>query len=190
MLSNFSYYGNYRTKAFSDIYPEVNEFITDYNTLFNGTMKEEDLTTLYYLICGRYMNSHIANTDENQFKFKLASIIYSSGPSWAKKVEIQKILRDMPESDLIIGSKAVHNHSFNPSTAPSESTLEELLTIDDQNTTTYKKSRLEAYTILWNMIDSDVTSEFLSKFKILFIQVTQPDTPLWYVSNDDEEEGV
>lgn len=188
MLSNLSYYGNYRTRTFSEIYPEQNEFILDYNTLFPNTMKNEDLTTLYYLICARYMNSHIANSDENQFKFKLASIIYSSGPSWTKKVEIQKILRDMPESDLLAGSKAIHNHSYNPSTAPSTHTTEELDTIDDQNTTTYKKSRLEAYNMLWNMLDSDVTSDFLSKFRILFIQVTQPDFPLWYESEEEEED--
>lgn len=189
MLPNYSYYGNYRTRKFSDIYPEVNDFIIDYNTLFNGTMKEEDLTRVYYLLCSRYMNSHIANSDENQFKFKCSSIVFSYGPTWAKKLEIQAILRDMNEDDLRVGSKAIYNHSFNPSTAPSTSTNEELLTINDQNTQSFKKSKLEAYNLLWNMLDNDVTTDFLNKFKSLFIQVAQPDRPLWYVTND-EDEGV
>lgn len=186
MLCNYSYYGNYRTRKFSDIYPEVNEFITDYNTLFPNTLKEEDLTRAYYLLCSRYMNSHIANTDENQFKFKLSSIVFSYAPTWAKKLEIQAILRDMPESDLIAGSKAIYNHSYNPSTAPSTATMEELPTVDDQNTQTFKKSKLEAYNLLWNMLDNDVTTDFLNKFKLLFIQVAQPDYPLWY-ENEEED---
>ena len=186
MLNNFSSYGNYRTRKFSDIYTDVNEFITDYNTLFPNTMKEEDLTRAYYLICSRYMNSHLANNDENQFKFKCSSIVFSYGPTWAKKLEIQAILRDMPEEDLILGSKAIYNHANNPSTIPSTGSLQELLEIDDQNTQTFKKSKLEAYNLLWNMLDNDVTTDFLTKFRPLFIQVAQPDYPLWY---EDEEEA-
>lgn len=188
MLPNNSYYGNYRTRTFGEIYPDVEEFILDYNTLFPSTMKRNDLLNAYYLLCARYMNSHIINTDENQFKYKVASTIFSYGPTWAKRLEVQQILRDMPESDLIAGSKAIYNHSYNPSTAPSTSTTEELLTIDDQNTQTHKKGRLDAYNMLWNMLTTDVTSEFIDKFKKLFIQVAQPDYPLLYVSEEEEED--
>lgn len=188
MLANHSYYGGYRTRTFSDIYPEVNEFITDYNTLYNGTMSEEDLTRAYYLLCSRYMNSHIANTDENQFKMKLVSYVFQYGPTWARRLEIQSTLRNMSEDDLILGSKTIYNHANNPSTIPSTSSLEELLEIDAQNTQTFKKSKLEAYNLLWNMLVADVTGEFLGRFKNLFIIVVQPDYPLVYVDEADEEE--
>lgn len=187
MLAN-SYYGGYRTRTFSEIYDDVNEFVLDYNTVFPSTMKDADLRTLYYLLVARYANSHIANTDENQFKFKMAATIFQYGPTWARKLEMQATLRDMPESELLLGSKAIYNHSNNPSTAPSTDSLEELITIDDQNTTTYKKSKLEAYSMLWNMLVSDVTGAFLNKFKTLFIVITQPDWPLLYVEDEDEEE--
>ena len=186
MLPNNSYYGNYRTRTFSEIYPEKLQFIADYNQIFPNTMNENDLVNLYYLLMARYMNSHIINNDENQFKIKLTSIIFSYGPTWAKKLEIQSKLRNLSESDLITGSKAIHNHSYNPSTAPSTSSAEELLTIDDQNTTTYKKSKLEAYGLLWNVLATDVTGEFITKFKTLFIQIAQPDHPLWYVSEEED----
>lgn len=185
MLSNDSYYGNYRTRTFAEIYPEALEFVSDYNDIFPQTMNESDLVKIYYLLLARYMNSHIVNSDENQFKVKLASIIFSFGPTWSKKLEIQDKLRKMSESELITGSKAIYNHSYNPSTAPSTATMEELLTIDDQNTQTHKKGKLEAYSFLWQLLATDVTSEFISKFKTLFIQIAQPDYPLWYV---DEEE--
>ena len=188
MLPNNSYYGNYRTRTFSEIYPEVLEFIADYNEIFPNTMKHNDLVNIYYLLMARYMNSHIINTDENQFKIKLTSIIFSYGPTWAKRLEIQDKLRNMSESDLITGSKAIYNHSYNPSTAPSTSSTEELLTIDDQNTQTQKKGKLEAYSFLWDLLATDVTGEFISKFRTLFIQIAQPDYPLWYVSEEEEED--
>lgn len=185
MLNNNSYYGNYRTRTFAEIYPDSNEFTLDYNTLFPGTMDDKSLLITYNVLCSRYMNSHIVNSDENQFKYKLATIVFSYGPSWAKKLEIQDKLRNMSESDLIAGTRAIHNHSYNPSTAPSTSSTEELLTIDDQNTQIYKKGKLEAYGLLWNMLVTDVTSDYLSKFKNLFIQIAQPDYPLWYEEEED-----
>ena len=185
MLNNNSYYGNYRTRTFAEIYPDSNEFTLDYNTLFPGTMDDKSLLLTYNVLCSRYMNSHIVNSDENQFKYKLATIVFSYGPSWAKKLEIQDKLRNMSESDLIAGTRAIHNHSYNPSTAPSTSSAEELLTIDDQNTQIYKKGKLEAYGLLWNMLVTDVTSDYLAKFKNLFIQIAQPDYPLWYEEEED-----
>lgn len=187
MLSNNSYYGNYRTRTFAEIYPDSNEFIVDYNTLFPGTMDNDSLLVTYNVICSRYMNSHIINSTENQFKYKLATIVFNYGPAWAKKMDIQNKLRNMSESDLITGSRAIHNHSYNPSTIPSTSNVEELLTIDDQNTQTYKKGKLEAYGLLWNTLVSDVTSEYLAKFRSLFNPIAQPDCPLWYVSEEEED---
>ena len=61
MLPNNSYYGNYRTRTFSEIYPEKLQFIADYNQTFPNTMNENDLVNLYYLLMARYMNSHIIN---------------------------------------------------------------------------------------------------------------------------------
>lgn len=188
MLPNRSYYGNYRTRTFSDIYPEKAEFMNDYKEIYPDTMEDDKLSTLYYLLISRYMNSHIANSDENQFKMKLMSTIFCYGPTWAKKLDIQKRLRELTEDEISLGSKAIYNHAFNPSTAPSTANLEELRTIDDQNTQTFKKSKIDAYSLLWEMLVSDVTSVFVDKFKKLFIIIVQPEKPLWYVTEDDEEE--
>ena len=187
-MPNNSYYGNYRTRTFSDIYPDSTEFIADYKTLFPDTMADSDLERAYNLLLGRYMNSHIVNSDENQFKIKMFGIMFGYGPTWAKKIEIQAKLRNLSESEIVAGSKAIYNHANNPSTIPSTASLEELLEIDDQNTTTYKKSKLEAYGTLWEILNNDVTSAFLNKFKVLFIVIAQPDYPLWYVTENEEEE--
>lgn len=181
-----SYYGGYRTRTFADIFEDYEEFSSGYENsgINEGTKYELDaVQKAYYLLYARYGNSHIAYSDENQFKYALYSIIWQYGPTWAKRLEIQADLRDLDEDELVRGSKAIYNHAFNPNTEPSTATLEELTTINDQNTTNYKKSKLEAYGILWELLKTDVTNEFLNKFKKLFIVVTAPDYPLLYETN-------
>ena len=37
------------------------------------------------------------------------------------------------------------------------------------------------------MLRSDVTEEFLGKFKRLFIYIVEPESPLWYVTDINEQ---
>lgn len=176
-----SYYGSYRTRTFADIFSSIEEF----DAVYKGgeipqKLSEQSIKTLYYLLYARYGNSHIAFDDENQFKYALLSTIFMYGPSWEKRLEIQNNLRDLTEADIIQGSKAVYNHAFNPSTAPGTDALEELPYINDQNTTNYKKSKLNAYADLLALLETDVTERFIYQFKKLFITIVAPDYPLLY----------
>ena len=94
MMFNNSLYGNYRTRKFTDIFPNVGKFTDEYEHAgIPPTLSEDSsVTTLYYLLYARYGNSCIASSDENQFKYKMWTIIYSYGPAWEKRVEIQKNL--------------------------------------------------------------------------------------------------
>ena len=178
MICN-TYYDVHRTRKFTDIYESVEDFKTDFE---EGPFKADgvDIDLVFYLLYARYGNSHISYSDENQFKFALFGKIFQYGPTWAKKLDVQEKLRALSENDLIVGGKAIYNHSFNPSTAPSTSTLEELTTINDQNTTNYKKSKMEAYATLLSLLETDVTEQFINKFKSLFIVVTAGPAPLLY----------
>lgn len=183
MFFHKSLYGNYRTRKFTDIWEEVDAFIDDYNSVgIKPTITEETASTLYYLLYARYGNSHIASSDENQFKYKVFSTIFMYGPTWEKRLEIQQKLREMDEEELRESAKAIYNHSFNPSTAPSTDTLEELSTINDQNVTKHRRSKTDAYALLIGLLETDVTEDFLSKFKKLFLTVVTPELPLWYVT--------
>ena len=107
--------------------------------------------------------------------------------SWILQLEIQDTLRSLKlddSSEIYKGGKSIYNHSYNPSTAPSTSSLEELTTINDQNTNNVKRGKLESYQALWDMIATDVTKEFIDKFKRLFLTIVEPQEPLWYVSED------
>ena len=186
---NNSLYGNYRTRTFTDIWGDVTSFVTAYKeSALSGAITDENLNILYYLLYASYGNSHIASSDENQFKYKVYGIIYKYGPTWESRLKIQKELRDLIGSpELLTGSVNIYNHSFNPSTAPSTATLDELETIDDQNVSKRKRSKLDAYSMLYEMLVSDVTSEFIKKFSGCFLRIVEPELPLWYVEDNEND---
>lgn len=184
-----SVYGNYRTRTFTDIYPKVEDFIKDYT--YNGiktTITTDSITTLYYLLYARYGNSHIVNSDENQFKYRLFSTIFMYGPTWEKRLDVQNKLRGLTDKELIEGTKQINNHSYNPSTEPSTSDTEELPTTNEQTSTKYKKSKMDAYAVLIALLETDVTEEFVAKFKKLFLSIVEPQNPLWYITEQGEQD--
>ena len=184
-----SVYGSYRTRTFTDIYPKVEDFIKDYT--YNGiktTITTDSITTLYYLLYARYGNSHIVNSDENQFKYRLFSTIFMYGPTWEKRLDVQNKLRGLTDKELIEGTKQINNHSYNPSTEPSTDDTEELPTTNEQTSTKYKKSKMDAYAILIALLETDVTEEFVAKFKKLFLSIVEPQNPLWYITEQGEQD--
>ena len=182
-----TYYGSFRTRTFADIFESAENFKEMYNAVEfpKAFMEENTITTVFYLLYARYGNSHIAYTDENQFVYAVFSNIFMYGPAWEKRLEIQDKLRNLTEDEITRGGKAIYNHAYNPGTQPSTSTLEELEAINDQNVTNYKKSKMEAYGTLWELITTDVTEAFVGKFKKLFLNVVAYDTPLVYKTYEE-----
>lgn len=177
------------TKTFTDIWEDADSFLEDYKD--NGiptSISEQSVTTLFYLLYARYGNSSIANLDETQWKYRVFTIIFQYGPTWEKRLDIQSKLRELSEDEIRKGFKAIYNHAYNPSTEPTTLSLAELEYINDQNTTNYSKSKLDSYGQLWELLKTDVTGEFLTKFKSLFAKFvyTRPDL---YVTDLDDEEG-
>ena len=62
----------------------------------------------------------------------------------------------------------------NPSTTPNASTLEALPFIDSQTSSGYKKNKIDAYTLLYQVLEDNVTEEFLQRFKKLFMAIAYP----------------
>lgn len=188
-MSNAEMVPQYDTKLFNEIWDEASKFLADYNSIgIPTTISAQSVTTLYYLLYARYGNNPIANYDEEQFKYKIFAVIWQYGPTWEKRLEIQQKLRGLTEDDIIKGSKAIYNTALNPSTAPSTATLDELSYINSQNTTNYKKSKMDAYSQLWELLSTDVTAEFLNKFKGCFKQFVKPEKTWIYVTDLEEDE--
>lgn len=182
-----SIYGNFRTRTFCEIWDDVADFIADYdNNGIPATISDQDATTLYYLLYSKFGNSHIASSDETRFKYSLFRIIWEFGPAWKKKLSLQERLRTLTDEELLEGSKQIYNSAANPSAQPGVFSDEELKYINNQNVAKNKKGKLEAYSLLIDLLEDDVTERFLSKFDKLFLTIVYPELPLWYVSDDEE----
>lgn len=179
---------SYDTKLFTDIYNNATDFATDYASIGLGGITDNALITkLFYLLYAKFGNSPIANLDETQFKYKLFSTVFMYGPAWEKRLDIQSKLRAISDADLVKGAKVIYNHALNPSTEPTTQTLDELTYINDQNTTNFKKSAMDAYEQVWNLIATDVTAEFLDKFNDCFKKFVMPANPWIYVTEEEED---
>lgn len=192
MINYSDLYGNYRNRTFSDIWESAEDFISDYSQSgITPTISTETATTLYFLLYARYGNSTIASFDENQFKYKVFTLIFMYGPTWETRLKLQKEIRELKIEDLMKGSTAIYNTALNPSTAPSTESLEELPYINSQNVNKYKKSVGDAYAQLIELLETDVTAYFLDRFKGLFLAFVAPERPLWYETKveGDEENG-
>lgn len=187
-------YGNYRNRKFTDIWENVDAFMRDFlNNGINmsGTdtpISNDSAILLYYLLYAKYGNSTIASSDENQFKYRLFSIVFMYGPTWEKRLSIQKEIRELTLDEVQKGGKAIYNTALNPNQTPSTHSLEELNFINQQNTTNYLKSKVDAYAIIIDLLETDVTESFLAEFKKLFLTVVSPELPLWYITEIQGEQ--
>ena len=318
-MSNVEMFPQYDTKLMTDVWSQASDFLTDYqNAGIPTTISNQNATTLYYLLYAKYGNTPIANYDENQWKYKMFSVIFQYGPTWEKRLDIQTTLRGLQLSDLIdngsyralssqsgtetssktgsdnntrtlntteknTGTSAlantgtdttastgtqsvartgtvgttgetedIKNHAFNPSTAPAQNAYSPLNYINEQNatknnanstvtnnltdattndlqnqtthnttstttndlsradtgtikddrtitdsasaentsknetTTVMTAGKLKAYEKLLELLETDVTGDFISKFKICFKQFVMPERTFIYVTEDNE----
>ena len=317
-MSNVEMFPQYDTKLMAEVWNSASAFLTDYqNAGIPTTISNQNATTLYYLLYARYGNTPIANYDENQWKYKMFSIIFQYGPTWEKRLDIQTTLRGLQISDLVdngslhelfshsgsesssktgsdnntrtlntteknTGTSAVantgtdttastgtqsvshtgtvgttgetediKNHAYNPSTSPAQNAYSPLTYINEQHatkndanstvtnnltdattndlqnqtthnttstttndlsradtgtikddrtitdavnaennsqnetTTVMTAGKLKAYEKLLELLETDVTGEFISKFKICFKQFVMPERTFIYVTEDE-----
>lgn len=188
----------YNTKLFTDIWGKVSDFSSDYKAsgLYDyeagvsphNSLTDTNITLLYYMLYARYGNSPIANFDENQFKYKVFSIIFQYGPTWQKELDLQDKLRGLSEDQLLQGAKTIYNRAFGDAGAPSTGSLTELEFINEQNTSNYKKNKLGAYAELLSLLKTNVSDVFLDRFRKLFKKFVAPEFPVLYVTDTEEEE--
>ena len=309
----------YDTKLMTEAWSDASGFLTDYqNVGIPTTISNQNATTLYYLLYARYGNTPIANYDENQWKYKMFSIIFQYGPTWEKRLDIQTTLRGLEIADLVdngsyralssqsgtetssktgsdnntrtlntteknTGTSAlantgtdttastgtqsvartgtvgttgetedIKNHAFNPSTAPAQNAYSPLNYINEQHatkndvnstvtnnltdtttndlenqtthnttstttndlsrsdtgtitdaraitdstsaenssqnetTTVMTAGKLKAYEKLLQLLETDVTGEFINKYKVCFKQFVMPERHMIYVTEDED----
>lgn len=176
----------YNTKTFCDVWDNVTKFLYDYKNIgIPYLITDANATTLYYLLYAKFGNSPISNMDENQFKYKLFSIIWQYGPTWEKRLAIQTTVRGLTADDIEAGNVSVYNKAYNPSQDPSTMTDNILPYINEQNVNKNKKNKVGAYLEYWQILATDVTSGFLDMFNVCFKQFVGNERPFIYVSEEE-----
>lgn len=189
MINN--YIPQYNTPLFTDVWSNAEDFMTELEDLPFALPLFEDSNyarATYYLLYARYGNSPIANMDVNQWKYKLYSVLFQYGRAWEKRYQLQLDIMELGVEEVMLGAKEINNHAYNPNSAPSTSTLQELTYINEQNTTTRKRNVVDAYRSLWDMIKTDVTEQYLDKFQHLFKTFVAPENVVLYYDGDPEED--
>jgi hypothetical protein len=189
---NNTYYGGFRTRTFAQIFNSFDTFHTEFAATPFATAiattnqsAQVDLELVFYLLYSRYGNSHIAFSDENQFRYNIFSTIFMYGPSWATRLNAQKEIRNLSIDELTKGSEATYNTALNPDTEPTMDERDGLSYISNQNKTLYTKSKIEGYANLLALVETDVSEEFINKFRKLFTKVFAADEPLLYATYNE-----
>lgn len=218
----------YDTNLFCEIWDSSDSFLADYNNAGSEftnqvptTISQENALMTYLLLFSRYGNNPIANYDVTQFKNKIFTIIWQYGPAWEKRLKMQEDIRGLTLQDITTGTKTdwtsdatqsqtnsgsdttINNHAYNPSTAPSTQSTNELDYIDQQNVAkgsdtrtisgsdskttgqVVTRSKMDAYAQLWELVATDVTNDYISKFKRCFKQFVSPERNMIYVTEED-----
>lgn len=182
----------YTNLTFCEVWPDYASFKKDYDELIVGfpqisnPLSDNSVMTTFFLLYARWGNNPILNTDVGQFKMKVLSNMFIFGPTWQRKQEIQDTVRKLSEADLLRGAKQIYNHALNPSSEPSTAALEELEYINDQNTANYKKSKMEAYSILWNLLHAEASKEYIEKFKNCFSVFVDKMPAPFYIDKEED----
>lgn len=218
----------YDTNLFCEIWDSSDSFLADYNNTGSEftnqvptTISQENALMTYLLLFSRYGNNPIANYDVTQFKNKIFTIIWQYGPAWEKRLKMQEDIRGLTLQDITTGTKTdwtsdasqsqtnsgsdttINNHAYNPSTAPSAQSTNELDYIDQQNVAkgsdtrtisgtdskttgqVVTRSKMDAYAQLWELVATDVTNDYISKFKRCFKQFVSPERNMIYVTEEN-----
>lgn len=138
------------------------------------------MTTLYYLLWARYASSHIRSDYPQQWKMKIMMTVFEYGPTWSKRLEIQEKVRNMSDDEIQKGTIMTYNSAMNPDGAPTTETWDTLKGINSQNKNLYQRGKLDSYAYIDQILKTDVTREFVEKFKKFFDIMASPGMKLDY----------
>ena len=194
-----TYFQSFDNITFSELWGTADSFVEAYKDSglpqkYTSDGKEydyvndEDLSLIWTLLIGRFADSTIKPYNTfGAFQIRFMSKVWQYAPGWKKELEIQNKLRALSladDSEIYKGSSAIYNTTMNPGTAPGTQTLEELNYINQQNTTKYKKSKLEGLAILNDILKTDVTEKFLRRFDDCFKTIIYSGRNLYYETED------
>lgn len=178
----------YLTRTYSEIYPELSFFQTDFDKFCNVELSEEEQEELWLLIMSKYGDSHVRFTNENLFALRLFKEVNCYWPMVQAIRRDQKRLRDATNEDFQKGGEmttntGAHNTSDLKTNADSGS-----VQLNAQNVTNTKRNELGVIIDRQLAYRADEEDRFLDGLKPLFIQILQAQRDLLYVTEVEEND--
>lgn len=182
----------YNTKLFSEIFPDYDSFKKCFDEDFDKYAKDcisaTSLKYLFWMLYAKYGNNPIVNYSVDTFKAKVVSLTFSKGPTWERKLSLQKTLRDLSDSDLLTGARTILNRALHDGSEPSTNSTEETPFINAQDVSKLTRSKLDAYSYLQDVLRTDVSEEFIRSYSVLFSKFVSPNITRIYENDIEEEE--
>lgn len=181
----------YNTAIWTDVFPDFASFKDVFDNDFGSYAKDcitaVNLKSLYYLLYARYGANPFINYSTDLIKAKVVAITYQKGPTWEKRKSVQDELRGLTEAELLKGSSTIFNRAAHDETEPSTDTDEYIGYLNSQDVSKIKRSKLDAYSYLQDVLKTDVTEEFLRAYAVLFSKVVSPHIERVYEDEELEE---
>lgn len=180
----------YNHKLYNEIWEDAAAFVADYNTYEAAINNLNNIGDLYsaltwQLIASKYGNTPIRSNTVSQFKMSVFGIMFSEAPTFVKKLENQKKIRELTDAQLEAGETSISNSAANPDEEPTTSTLDELKYINHQNTVKQKRSKIQGLAMQSALLEEDLSETYVRKFASLFARVY---VPADYIYPTEEEE--
>ena len=169
----------FNNKLFSQIWSNKDDFLADYLE-YEGAIDDLNKVDNKYviltwqLIASKYANTPIRSNSESQFKLSVFGVMFSETPTFIKRLEIQKQIRELTADELATGETSIANQADNPDEEPTTQTMDELKYINKQHVVKQKRSKIQAYAMQLGLLESDLSETYVKKFAPLFARVYYP----------------
>ena len=179
----------YNTLLFNQVWENSAQFKADYTNYETGIenlnkIDDKYVVLTWQLLASKFASTPIRSNSVDQFKLAVFGMMASEAPTWVRRLELQKAVRDLTESDLLAGETSIANRAENPDEAPTTSTMDELTYINVQTTSKQKRSKIQAYALLDNLLQDDLCETYVHRFNSLFKRVLVPASFI-YVTEED-----
>ena len=174
----------YNTLLFNQVWENSAQFKADYTNYETGIenlnkIDDKYVVLTWQLLASKFASTPIRSNSVDQFKLAVFGIMASEAPTWVRRLELQKAVRDLTESDLLAGETSIANRAENPDEAPTTSTMDELTYINVQTTSKQKRSKIQAYAMLDSLLQDDLCETYVHRFNRLFKRVYVPATYIY-----------
>ena len=176
----------YLTRTYSDIYPTIDKFSTDFGKYSRFSLDTDGQERLWLLIMSKYGDSHVRYTNENLFSLRLFTEINCYWPMVLAIERDQKRLRDAENTDFQVGGKMITNTGAHNTSNLQTDAAEGSVQLNAQNVTSTERNELGVLIDRQLAYKSDEEDRFLDGLKPLFIQILQQQRDLLYVTEVDE----